>query len=460
MTMDRRTLLSAGTGLGVIAATRPALATAGPREAHALEPGAAPSTSLKSKLQPGSPSDQTTALQAAIDAAAARGQPLHLPAGALRTGALRLPANTKLIGASGLTVLEFTGGPSFLTAKDASGVTLQDIVFDGGLLPLDPEQSDALLRFEGCTALILQRVEVRRALLNGISLERCSGRISDCTVRGASQAITSNNATGLEIAHNHIADCANNGILVWRDKPGEDGTIVSSNRIEGIKARNGGSGEYGNGINVFRADGVLVSGNRIAGCAYSAVRGNAASNIQIISNSCEKLGEVAIYAEFGFQGAIISNNLIDHAATGISVTNFSEGGRLAVVQGNLIRNLVRRENDPEDKRGEGITLEADTLVTGNIIESAATCGILVGWGKYMRDCMVTQNMVRACRTGILISSDDKAGSAMISGNMISGSHEGAVRMMDYGKPTGADLAQPGAAIPARLTITGNVATAG
>jgi putative cofactor-binding repeat protein len=64
---------------------------------------------------------------------------------------------------------------------------------------------------------------------------------------------------------------------------------------------------------------------------------------------------VALYAEFGFEGALIASNLVDTAATGISVTNFNEGGRLAVVQGNLIRHLFRREQEPEDKRGHGIT---------------------------------------------------------------------------------------------------------
>lgn len=451
MSMDRRTLLSVGAGLGVLAGAG-SETIAGVRDVHALAPGA---PVKKSALQPQSLDDQTGVLQAAINDAAGQGQPLHLPAGTIRTGPLQLANGSKLIGASGLTILQFIGGPSFITAKDAGTIALQDIIFDGGLLALDPEQSDGLLRFEGCQRIALNRIEVRGALLNGISLERCSGRIADCTITAASQGIASTNATGLDIAHNHIADCGNNGILVWRDKAGEDGTTVSGNRIERIAARNGGTGEYGNGINVFRAGGVLVSGNRIADCAYSAVRGNAASNIQIQSNSCARLGEVAIYAEFGFEGAVIANNLIDTAATGISVTNFNEGGRLAVVQGNLIRNLFRREKEPEDKRGEGITLEADTLVSGNVIENAPACGIRVGWGEFMRDCMVTQNLIRGARVGILISSGAKAGKAMISGNMISGSKDGAIRMMTLGVAEGPDLAQSSAPANSRLAISGN-----
>ena len=131
---------------------------------------------------------------------------------------------------------------------------------------------------------------------------------------------------------------------------GDDGTLVVDNRIEDITNKAGGSGQYGNAINVFRADNVIVRGNRIRNAAFSAVRGNAASNLQIVGNTCTGLGEVALYAEFGFQGAVIANNIVDGAALGVSVTNFNQGGRLAVVQGNLIRNLVSRR--PAGHRSE------------------------------------------------------------------------------------------------------------
>ena len=144
--------------------------------------------------------------------------------------------------------------------------------------------------------------------------------------------------------------------------------------------------------------------------AFSAVRGNAASNIQITNNTCTGLGEVAIYAEFGFEGAVIANNTIDGAAIGVAVTNFNQGGRLAVVQGNLIRNLIPKRpagTDPNDGAGIGIGVEADTAVTGNIIENAPTAGISVGWGKYLRDVSVTGNVVRSAGFGIAVSVADR-----------------------------------------------------
>ena len=180
----------------------------------------------------------------------------------------------------------------------------------------------------------------------------------------------------------------------------------------------------------FAPAGVLVSGNRIADCAYTAVRGNAASDIQIIANNCARLGEVALYAEFGFEGALIANNLVDTAATGISVTNFNDGGRLAVVQGNLVRNLFRREHEPVDKRGHGITVEADTAVNGNVIERAPTAGHRHRLGAVHARGRRQRNLMRNSRVGILVSSDTGAGACLLSNNMISGATDGAIRAMD------------------------------
>jgi uncharacterized secreted repeat protein (TIGR03808 family) len=322
---------------------------------------------------------------------------------------------------------------------------------------LDADRTDGLVSIRNSRGLRLRHLTLMRSPANGISLVTCAGSTADCTITAVIQAaIRSIDALGLEIVHNDIADCGNNGIQVWRSEVGEDGSIVSGNRIARIRADSGGTGENGNGVSVFRAGGVLVSGNRITDCAYTAVRGNAASDIQIIANSCARLGEVALYAEFGFEGALIANNLVDTAATGISVTNFNDGGRLAVVQGNIVRNLFRREHEPVDKRGHGITVEADTALSGNVIERAPSAGIVIGWGSYMREVVVTSNLVRASRVGILISSDKGAGACLLSNNMISGATDGAIRAMDgAGNAVGPELTH-GGGDGKQLSIVGNL----
>jgi uncharacterized secreted repeat protein (TIGR03808 family) len=203
---------------------------------------------------------------------------------------------------------------------------------------------------------------------------------------------------------------------------------------------------------------VIVRGNRIRGCAFSAVRGNAASNIQIVGNSISDAGEVALYSEFGFEAAIIASNTVDGAAIGVSVTNFNDGGRLAVVQGNIIRNLKSQRPasaDPGDAAGIGIAVEADSAVTGNVVENAPLAGIMLGFGRYLRDVAATGNVVRKADIGIAVSVTPGAAAALIANNVITDFGRGAILGMAGAKAVTADLAQGGAERYAHLTISGN-----
>lgn len=458
MTVDRRHLLAGTAGvLAAAAATANDAAAAGPRQNGAIA-SRSDTSGQAFGLVPDAPHDQSKLLQAAIDAVAQQGGTLTLSPGRYRVRDIRLRPRTRLLGHGPATTLTLSAPGSLLSAERADGIHLASLALEGGGHPLSASGRAGLVTITGGTHLSISAVEVRASLAYGISLDGVSGHVRDCIIFGAIEAgLISVDARGLEITHNRVTDCTNNGILVWRSRQGEDGTIVANNRIERIAAARGGSGQYGNGINVYRAGNVLVTGNRIADCAYTAIRGNAASGIQMVANNCSRLGEVALYAEFGFEGALIASNLVDGAATGISVTNFNEGGRLAVVQGNLLRNLVRREHEPDDKRGEGIAVEADAVVSGNTIEAAATVGIMVGWGRYMRDVAVTSNVIRSARTGIMITRDPDAGACMIAQNLVSGARDGAIRLMDKGIGIGPDLAEVPSPSP-RLLIAGNLAT--
>ncbi len=436
-----------------LASALPLTAAAGPRRAAGKTDRAAAGGDLG--LVPDLAGDQAAALQLAIDQAALKGVSLRLPPGRFQVTGVTLRDRSHVVG-SPRTVIEGNASGPVLNADGAHGLRLEKLRIEGkGAGP-----SGGLVELRGSRDIGIEDVSVVGAVRNALALVDCSGRVASCRIsRAGGAALFSLDAAGLEIVGNEIADCADNGILVWRTTAGDDGTLVAQNRIERIGAASRGSGQYGNGINVFRAGGVRVTGNHIADCAYSAVRGNAASNIQIVGNSATRIGEVALYAEFGFQGALIAQNVVDQAAAGISVTNFNEGGRLAVIQGNLIRNLFRREHEPVDKRGEGIAVEADAVVTGNTIEGAPTAGIVIGWGRYMRDVNASANVIRASRVGIMITRDPEAGSCLVSQNLISGARDGAIRLMELGRAVGPDLTHE-ALQSERLVVTGNMATGG
>ncbi len=458
MTVNRRGLLAAGLGVGGLGIAASGAAAAG--RAGAAAPAVDVSRAMPGgavDLSPNSPDDQSRALQAAIDLAAERRVPLALAPGRYFAGGITLRAGVVLTGAGGTATIALAKPGPLFRGENTHRLALHDINLDGGHMQIGGP-GNALIDLKSSNGISLARVVLSASGGRGIALEGCSGRVQLSTLTEiADVALFVLDSTGLDIIDNRVSDCGNNGIQVWRSQTGEDGTIVSRNRISKIMARAGGSGEHGNGINVFRAGSVVVEGNRITDCAYSAVRGNAASNIQMLGNSCQRIGEVALYAEFGFEGAIISGNLVDGAAAGISVTNFDVGGRLAVVQGNLIRNLMRREQEPVDKRGEGISVEADASVVGNTIENAPTAGIVIGWGPHMRDVVATGNLVRNTRVGIAISSDAEAGAVLVSTNMISGAREGAIRAMNKGALHGPDLAREVVATTGRVVVQGNMA---
>jgi uncharacterized secreted repeat protein (TIGR03808 family) len=452
MDIDRRRLVALTAVASAMAGTQAAAAPA-------PQPSALGLLATQFGVQAATSDDQTLALQRAIDQAAGARVPLVLPPGVYRAGELKLRSGTRLIGIRGATRLMLTQGPSLISATQADHVAISGLALEGGAKSL--AQGRGLIHIAVARNLRIDDCEVNAAGGHGIALVEVEGAVTNTTVSAAvDTAIHSLDARGLSIAGNTIRGAGNNGIQIWRQAAGDDGSLVIDNRIEDTAARAGGSGQNGNAINIFRADNVTVRGNRIRGAAFSAVRGNAASNLQVIANTCSGLGEVAIYAEFAFEGAVIANNTVDGAAVGVSVTNFDAGGRLAVVQGNLIRNLIanplpRRPpgTDSNDGAGTGISVEADSAVTGNIIEDAPAAGIRVGWGQYLRDVAVTGNVVRRTGIGIAVSIVPGAGSALIADNLIAATKRGAVVGMEWMKPVTGDLVAENRF--AQLSISGN-----
>jgi uncharacterized secreted repeat protein (TIGR03808 family) len=441
-------------------------ASAGVAGALAMSPDAARAAPLTSALgrditqygvRPGSPDDQTRALQRAIDDAARMQAPLALPPGVYRTGMLRLQSGTQLIGVRGATKLVFTGGASMLQGEGATSVGLTGITLDGGGIALPARRG--LVHCLGGRDIRIADCEITGSGGGGIWFEQVSGDISgNIITRTAASAVVSFDALGLLVSRNTIVDTSDNGIEILRTAIGDDGTLVADNRIEDIKAGPGGSGQYGNAINAFRAGNVIVRGNRIRNCDYSAVRGNSASNIQITGNSVSGVREVALYSEFSFEGAVIANNTVDGAALGVSVCNFNEGGRIAVVQGNVIRNLLPKRpigTAPDDDAGIGIYVEADTSVTGNVIENAPSFGIVAGWGKYLRDVVISGNVIRNAFVGVGISVTPDAGTALVNNNVISETPRGAVVGLNHARAITSDLSAEGAQRFAQVMIGTN-----
>jgi uncharacterized secreted repeat protein (TIGR03808 family) len=442
MPIDRRQLL-----LGSAAG---AAALAAPLSAHGLD-------AVQFGVRAGAPDDQSRALQRALDQAARTRAPLILAPGVYRAGDLNLPAGAQLFGVRGATRLVLTHGPSLLSNEGGDSVTLSGLTLEGGGQALP--QNRGLVNFTAAKSVRIVDCTIIGAGGNGIALERCDGSITANTITGSdNNALFCVDNTGLVISANTIRNSGNGGIRVRQSVKRHDGSIIADNTIEDTAARSGGTGENGNAINVFRAADVIVRDNMIRRAAFSAIRGNASSNIQIIGNNCADLKETAMYAEFDFEGAVVADNVIDTAENGIAITNFNTGGRLATVHGNLLRNVgVRRPDNPPEGAGVGIGVEADTAVIGNVIENAPYAGIRLGFGPYLRNVTANSNVIRNAGIGIAVSVVQGVGAAAIGGNIIEGAKRGAIIGMEWHKPVTGDLAQDGAERFPQLKLSGNQA---
>lgn len=408
---------------------------------------------------PGTIDNQSVRFQAMVDAAAREGIPLFLPAGDYVLSNITLPSGLMLHGVPGHTRLIYGGDGFLLHANGADTITLESLSLDG-VNRRTTDYAEGLIDLRAVTNLRIEDCAIGGAGKHAVYLERCSGRVRENAISGARQfAIFAVESEGLTIADNSIDNCANGGIVIHRWQQGRDGSIVTGNRITNTGATDGGTGQWGNAINLFRTDDAIVANNMISGSAFSAIRGNSTRGVQIMGNNCRASGETAIYAEFSFENAVIANNVIDGAANGISVTNFDHGGRAATVTGNIVRNLST--TGPYEAGapgfGTGIAVEADTTVSGNLVEGAPLFGINAGWGRFLRDVVVSANTVRDCGIGIGVSAAEGAGRALIRENVIS-ARRGAIIAHAWGKPVSADLAiEPGGA-PGNVTVSGNAAS--
>lgn len=402
-------------------------------------------------LEPASSDDQTQALQLAVEAASELRQPLYLAEGTYVVGnvAITRPVTIRSLGQ---VVLQLGAGDAILAVSDCEDVTIEGLEFDGAGLA----QADlALLSITNARRVKVRDCRFQASGGAGIRAYRMQGIIENCHLTDiADTAIFSTEGEGVDIDSNTISQCGNGGIRVWRYESGPDGSRIMGNRVSDIDWVAGGNGQNGNGVNVFRADNVSITDNEFSACTFSAIRLNATNNCQVTGNRCFDSGEVSIFSEFGFSGSIIIGNLVDGGAAGISMTNYDHGGRLSVCQGNIVRNIAERSLTNPDTVPYGIAAEADAAVTGNIVEAVPGAGISVGWGPYLRDVLVSGNLVRDCSRGIVVSVAPGAGHAHVSDNTVSGSRDYAIIASQWDEIVSTDLAADAASFP-NVTIEGN-----
>ncbi len=416
--LTRRAVLRAGAGLGSLLAA--------PGLLQARMPGEIVDGRILG-LEPDSPEDQTARLEQALRAVAIEDHGLRLPPGTLRIGELRTDVSVHLTGQKGSRLM-LRPGARWLLAVHGASVRLEGISLagEGGGSP-----DDALIEIVDAPYLKVAHCHLEHFNGTGLRILGSQGEISGCRIRDmGNAALFAQDNRRLTIRNNTVRNCANNGILVWQSEKRQDGAVIVGNDIRDIGARFGGDGPNGNGINVFRAGGVTIRGNRIRSCAFSAIRNNSGDDCRIIDNRCEDLKEVAIFVEFAWRRALVRGNRIRNAGAGISATNMDHGGRGAVIENNVVEN-VRPRIRSVDIHGYGIAAEADTVIRGNVVRKASYCGLSLGWGPYLDNVKAVRNRLEDCGYGIIVSVTEGAGRVEIIDNAIVRPRHSAIAGFDH-----------------------------
>lgn len=405
-------------------------------------------------LDPNDIKDQSKRLQAALDAAAQEGRLLLLPGAGFAVTGLEIPTGVHILGIRGLTILT-TPGSARLAHIRGNDITIEGVVFQANA-PEDAAGVNGLVEIERSNGITFRQCAFLNSGADGIAADESALTIEDCDFEGiAEAAIHTQNGRGVMIRGNRISNCGNAGLRIWRDDDGPDGSIVTGNRISRIDWADGGNGQNGNGVSIYKADGVIVSDNVIDDCAFSAVRINSGRNCQVRGNTCTGSGEVAIFSEFAFSGSVVADNVVDGAATGISITNLDNGGHLATCTGNIVRNIAPKSETNPDTRPVGIYAEADTVIDGNTVDTVPGAGIVAGHGPFVRNVVISDNVVTNAMIGIGVSvvQEKSPGLVRVSGNIVSGAQQ-AIVGFEWDKVVSGDLAADAGRYP-NVTVGDN-----
>ncbi|MFC5294202.1 TIGR03808 family TAT-translocated repetitive protein [Bosea minatitlanensis] len=448
------------------------------------------------------PSGFTTAtIGDAIEAARNAAKPLQLRPGTYDMSNIDIATTSgsgrgiEIFCAAGEAILRLTGGNYGLRVSSQTGMTFRNIVFDGESLGLPAYSAPnvitaaaGLVIVDNVYDVVFSRCTFRNTAKTAaepagsykaalLCVNDSRPRVSQCNFNNIDVAVWAFSSEIL-VEDCRVIGAKNNGIAIYGTiGSGGNLSVVRNNFINFVDS-DAGTGANGNGISAYLANDVSIVGNTIFNCAFSAVRVNAGSRAFIEGNSCWNIREACLYYEAPAAGqdgtgATIVNNRVDTAGAGINVANsgyYGDGvARRSIVAGNQIGNLVSTLIPGSDGVGDyetgaiGITVEQDSVVSGNIIEGAAG-GIKLGVAQGARDLVCDGNLIRGCGVGIAFSSSAEAGKMVISNNIISGAGANAivsaatVVLIPPLTPYDANLSSQTAGSAGQILIAGNRAS--
>lgn len=382
-------------------------------------------------------SDQTANLQTAINAAQTQGLPLFIPPGSYPITSVNITNSIDIYSSvQSAEIVGFGRSPTLNVGSGVSGTRIGPVIIRGlnlyGANQSFPGGTDpAMIQATEVDGLTVRDCIIRDSGYHAIRLTESSGRIQNNEIPGARETAIYVVDSTVFIDQNNITFSGNNGVYIRRSTAESDQSVISNNQIGFTSANGGGTGWNGNAVFVDSAHYVKVINNMIFISAFSAVRFSNSNNAIITGNQCYDSKENAIYVEapgeaVTWYGGVIANNRIDLCGGGIITANSNFGARWIIVTGNQVSGCTRNEIPNYGTMwGNGISVEADSLVANNQVDDAAGWGIAVypnnngSMGDQKVLSQVENNMIKNCAGGIAFYKDDTTyGRLLIGGNMV------------------------------------------
>lgn len=341
--------------------------------------------------------NDTTAVQAALTAAAATGGTVFVPAGTYQVAGLTIASNVRLLGTGQGSILRAVAGMGTTTALISnatqgsftnSNITIEAIAFDGNGVSLGGAQSrfTELVSFSRVTGLKVRGVTVTNTSYIGMA---CGGCID------------------VEITNSSFYTCgfdgatSNGGPALWIATTGGD-TPTGVSVTNCVFRDNRWSGLHFS-VDTGSITGCAFKNNKEAHIFGSTLAGvSGLSNVAIVGNSFETVTQKDISGSAielgGYNLSITGNTIFDCAHNGIALTDCQR----VTVSGNTIGDF----NKSITPQAAGIALittagagsqPRTTSITGNTIYDLSSTGyaaILVGGtGAAVSGITITNNNV-------------------------------------------------------------------
>jgi hypothetical protein len=320
---------------------------------------------------------------------------IQLPTAACAVDAMNLPANANLRGPGTLKWISGRTGNA-ITESNAN------VVFDNLTVDLNgnlPAGASGGFFINGGNNFTIRNVRVTSTgapagMLNpAISVYNAGGLISnttvDNTVKGEHLFINPNKRSDRKVlVDGWLSDGSNQNDIAVQNSGSEGPANVEITHfvISNVTDTNAGTGQQGNAVDTYLADGVTVHDGQVSNTRFSSVRfatsnGNQAYNIRSTGTQ-----ETAYYAELGGASNVFHDLVIENGVSGTNLTNVSQRANYPndspntaynITCRNMIDYCVQGEHDSiHDITVDGVPIgvhQGNGGTTGNNIVRNVTC---------------------------------------------------------------------------------------